>query len=558
MKARNIIWVLVLGFSSCKKKNDPIPVEPPFITPLTLLASYLDNQSLNAVTYGAGVMPSIKLQFSVPLQTASVAAAITLSDGSSGLTNFNTSFQNGDSVIVLTPLVALKYLTKYDLSIGNSLKAVSGGNLTGTIDKFFYTGIDSTDKFPRITDSALLDLIQKQTFKYFWDFGHPQSGMARERTSSNDIVTTGGTGFGIMAMLAATERNFITRADALSRVLKIVNFLSGSTTRYHGAFSHWINGATGATVPFGTQDDGGDIVETSYLLQGLLCARQYFNSILDNNELNLRTQINALYAAVEWNWYRQGNQNVLYWNWSPNYNWAINVKVGGWNEALITYVLAAATPTDSNRIPSIVYDNGWALNGNMLNGKLFYGVPLPLGPDYGGPLFFAHYSFLGINPHSLKDKYADYWVQDTAQSTINYLYCVNNPKGNFGYSSQCWGLTASDIPNGYTASSPTNDVGVIAPTAAISSLPYTPVQSMNAIRFFYYTLGDKIWGTYGFTDAFSLHALWYGPDCLAIDQGPEIVMIENYRSGLLWNLFMSCPEVKNGMKNVLQFSSPNL
>ncbi len=191
------------------------------------------------------------------------------------------------------------------------------------------------------------------------------------------------------------------------------------------------------------------------------------------------------------------------------------------------------------------------------NGQAFYGISLPLGPDYGGPLFFAHYSFLGINPHNLSDAYANYWQQDTAHAAINYLYCVNNPKHYYGYSNLCWGLTASDILGGYDASSPTNDLGVIAPTAAISSLPYTPTQSMNAIRFFYYKLGDKIWGQYGFTDAFNLNSLWFDSDCLAIDQGPEIVMIENYRSGLLWNLFMSCPEVKNGMKN-LGFSSPNL
>ncbi len=199
---------------------------------------------------------------------------------------------------------------------------------------------------------------------------------------------------------------------------------------------------------------------------------------------------------------------------------------------------------------------GWQTGGEK-NGQAFYNIILPLGPDYGGPLFFAHYSFLGINPHNLTDAYADYWVQDTAHAAINYSYCVTNPNHFFGYSNLCWGLTASDVPGGYDASSPTNDLGVIAPTAAVSSLPFTPVQSMNAIRFFYYKLGDKAWGQYGFTDAFSLSGVWFDPDCLAIDQGPQIVMIENFRSGMLWNLFMSCPEVKNGMKN-LGFASPNL
>lgn len=231
------------------------------------------------------------------------------------------------------------------------------------------------------------------------------------------------------------------------------------------------------------------------------------------------------------------------------------MPITGWNEALIVYVLAASSNT--NAIPKIVYDNGWAQNGTMKNGNVYSGIQLPLGPAYGGPLFFAHYSFLGINPHDLTDVYANYWTQDTAHSKINYKYCAQNPNNFYGYSNACWGLTASDEQNGYAAHSPTNDNGTISPTAAISSLPFTPAESMNALKFFYYTLGDKIWSNYGFIDAFNLQNLWFADSFLAIDQGPEIVMIENYRTGLLWNLFMSCPEIKSGMKN-MGFSSPHL
>ncbi|HRN55486.1 MAG TPA: glucoamylase family protein, partial [Agriterribacter sp.] len=184
-----------------------------------------------------------------------------------------------------------------------------------------------------------------------------------------------------------------------------------------------------------------------------------------------------------------------------------------------------------------------------------YGYRLPLGPSLGGPLFFSQYSFLGINPNGLSDAYANYGTQTTNHSLINYAYCKANPRGRYGYSDSCWGLTASDIQDGYTASSPANDVGVIAPTAAISSLPYTPAESMKALKFFYYVLGDKLWKEYGFIDAFSLHDLWFANSFLAIDQGPQIVMIENYRSGLPWNLLMSCPEVKAGM-TLLGFSGP--
>ena len=249
-------------------------------------------------------------------------------------------------------------------------------------------------------------------------------------------------------------------------------------------------------------------------------------------------------------------QNVLYWHWSPDYNFQINQPITGWDEALIVYALAASSNTDS--ISSEVYHEGWALNGNIKNGSSYYNIQLPLGPNFGGPLFFAHYSFLGINPHDLTDIYANYFTQNTAQSLINYNYCVANPNNYYGYSSMNWGLTASDDNvSGYNAHSPTNDDGVITPSAAISSLPYTPVQSLEALRFFYYILGDKLFKEYGFIDAFNLKDAWFADSFLAIDQGPEIVMIENYRSGLLWNLFMSCPEIKRGMKQ-LGFQSPNL
>jgi hypothetical protein len=358
-----------------------------------------------------------------------------------------------------------------------------------------------------------------------------------------------------MSILVGINRNFISRTEGLQRINTIVSFLKDKCTRYHGAFSHWINGATGATVPFSQQDNGGDLVETSFLMEGLLCARQYFNSS-DPNETTLRSNINTLWNGVEWNWFRNANQNVLLWHWSPDFNFNINMQIKGWNEALMVYVLAASSNTDS--IPRIVYDNGWASNGGMKNGKTFYGVNLPLGPDLGGPLFFSHYSFLAMNPHDLSDIYANYFTQNTAQSLINYNYCVANPQHFFGYSSNNWGLTASDDNvSGYAAHSPTNDDGVISPTAAISSIPYTPEQSLNALRFFYYTLGDKLFKKYGFIDAFNLSDNWFADSFLAIDQGPQIVMIENYRSGLLWNLFMSCPEIKRGMHN-LGFQSPHL
>ncbi|RZM25005.1 MAG: beta-glucosidase [Pedobacter sp.] len=409
----------------------------------------------------------------------------------------------------------------------------------------------------KLSDNALLDLTEKQTFRYFWDFAHPVSGMARERSNTsfnygNEVVTSGGTGFGVMATIVASERKFITRKQAAEHTLKIVNFL-GKADRFHGAFSHWLNGETGKAIPFSKKDNGADIVETSYLFQGLLTAEQYFAANTPV-EKELRMKIRKLWNEMEWDWFTR-NQNVLYWHWSPDYNWDMNMPIRGWNECLITYVMAASSAPHG--IKKEVYTEGWTNSKTFRNGKKYSGITLPLGFEYGGPLFFSQYSFLGLDPRGLKDQFADYWEQNKNHTLINRAYCLENPKHYKGYGANTWGLTASDSWQGYAAHSPTEDLGVITPTAALSAFPYTPAYSMQALRHFYEDLGANIWSEYGFVDAFSEQHNWYAKSHLAIDQGPIIVMIENHRTGLLWKLFMSSPDVKNGLTK-LGFSSPAL
>ena len=407
-----------------------------------------------------------------------------------------------------------------------------------------------------LSDSALLELVQRQTFRYFWDFAHPVSGLARERSNTSfdyggEVVTTGGTGFGVMAIVVAAERGWITRDTAAKRLKKMVDFL-WKADAFHGVYPHWLNGETGKVIRFGRKDDGGDLVETSFLMQGLLCVRQYFNGE-NNTERELRNKINWMWSEIEWNWYTQGGQDVLYWHWSPNNGWAMNFPLRGYNETLITYILAASA--ERYPVPDAVYHRGWAQSNFFKNGRSFYDIKLPLGFDYGGPLFFTHYSFLGLDPRGLKDQYADYWEQNRNHTLINRAYCMDNPKKWKGFGPNSWGLTASDSYVGYAAHSPTEDLGVITPTAALSAFPYTPEYSMQALRYFYDSVGTKIWSQYGFVDAFSESKSWYANSHLAIDQGPIIVMIENYRTGLLWKLFMSCPEIQAGLKK-LGFQSP--
>ncbi|MEJ5994618.1 glucoamylase family protein [Pedobacter sp. Du54] len=498
--------------------------------------------------------PVIKFNFTEAVNTSTANTGVVFTDASGATISSSITFQDANKTVLVSPQSNLKSFSIYTLAVNNTLKSASGGRLINPVNLTLISGMDSTDKFARISDDDLLTLVQKQTFKYFWDFGHPTSGLARERNTSGETVTTGGSGFGIMAMVAGVHRGFITRTEGLARIQKIVTFLTTKADRFHGAFPHWLNGTTGKVQPFSAKDNGADLVETSYLMQGLITARQYFTSA-DAAETTLRADITELYNGVEWAWFRKDNSNVLYWHWSPTFNWDMNLPLQGWNEALNTYIMAAGSPTST--IPKSIYDVGWARNGAIKNGNTYYGVQLPLGVAGGGPLFLAHYTFLGVNPIGLTDAYANYETQTKAHTLINYNYCVANPLKNVGYSAECWGLTASDIPSGYGASSPTNDKGVIAPTAALSSFPYTPTESMQALKFFYYKLGDKLWGEYGFYDAFNLNDPWFASSTLAIDQGPIMIMIENHRSKLLWDLFMSAPEVKTGLKK-LGFSGPNL
>lgn len=416
-----------------------------------------------------------------------------------------------------------------------------------------------TDRLRAPTDTQLLDAVQRQTLRYFWDFAHPVSGLARERSNvafdyGLETVTSGGSGFGIMAIVAGVERGWIKRAEAAERLLRSVRFLAKANA-YHGVFPHFLDGETGRTIPFSRKDDGGDIVETSFLMMGLLAARQYFDAPA---ERELRDRINGLWSEVEWDWHtREGapkGGDVLYWHWSPFNGWAMNHEIRGWNECLITYVLAASSPRYP--IKPEVYHKGFARDGAIKNGQRYHGIELPLGPPEGGPLFFAHYSFMGLDPRGLKDRYADYWQQNTAHTAINRAHCLANPKHCKGYGEACWGLTACDNYEGYNAHAPDNDLGVIAPTAALGSMPYAPEHSMAALRHFYGTLGDRLWTEYGFRDSFSEGRGWFADSHLAIDQGPIVVMIENHRSGLLWKLFMSCPEVQAGLKR-LGFTSPH-
>jgi hypothetical protein len=410
-----------------------------------------------------------------------------------------------------------------------------------------------------LPDDALIEAVQRQTFRFFWEGAHPVSGLAydrrttREHQADDDKISIGGSGFGVMAVIVAAERGWVTRDEALARLRQMLDVLFTARC-YHGVFPHLMNGRSGETIPFYRKDDAADLVDTSFLFMGLLCARQYFNQDTPA-EAQARSLINILWNDVEWIWFTQEGRKVLYWHWSPNNGWAVNLPIQGWNECLVTYVLAASSPRYP--IDASVYQKGYASGPAFRNGKSWYGTTLPLGMPYGGPMFFAHYSFCGLDPRGLKDRHADYWEQNVRHVRINRAHCVTNPGNYKGYGESCWGLSAGDDPGGYSAHAPDNDNGTISPTAALASLPYAPGQVMPVIRHLLAHHGERVWSRFGFVDAFCESQNWYAETVIAIDQGPIIVMMENHRTGLLWKLFMAVPEVQAGLRR-LGFKSPHL
>lgn len=401
-------------------------------------------------------------------------------------------------------------------------------------------------KYNGYTDEQLLDLIQQTTVNYFWQKSHPNSGMILEPWGpQTQACAVGGTGMQLMALIVGVERGWRTRAEVAQRTLQIISFLEDTAQRFHGAWSHVVNGQTGEVIPFGEYDDAADLVETSYLVQGMLTARQYFDDPNDPVETEIRTRATRMWESVEWDWFRRYEQTpILWWHWSPNHGWAVDLPLRGYHEAMITYLLAIASPT--HPMPPEAFPQGWESKPDYANGNTYYGQVLDVSETLGGPLFFMHYTFMGFDPRFKRDTYTNYFVTGKAFSKIHYAYAIDNPHGWQGYHRWSWGLTASmgPPPEGYLAFSPTVDNGTIAPTAALSSLMYTPKESTEMLRYLVDTYGTQLFSGFGLFDAFNPTRDWFANDFISIDQGPIVVNIENYRSGLCWRLFMSNPEIR--------------
>ncbi|MBI2496618.1 MAG: hypothetical protein HYV75_01360 [Opitutae bacterium] len=416
-----------------------------------------------------------------------------------------------------------------------------------------------------MSDDELLDMVQLGCFRYYWEAGHPDAGLAPEILPGDEhMLALGGNGFGVMALIAATERGFVPRAQAAERLVKITRFLARAD-RYHGAWSHFLDGRTAKTMPyFGKFDNGGDLVETAFMIQGLLAARQYFDR--DNPaEREIRESATRFWREVEWDWYRQRpDSDVLYWHWSPDHGFHINHPLIGWNETSIIYLLAIVSPT--HPVPASLWHTGWAGQSplhveyrrgwsrttegdHFTNGHSYHGIRLEVGEGNGAELFFTHFSFMGFDPRGLRDRYTNYFRNNRAIALIQQAYAIENPRKFAGYGADCWGRSAG-VNSGGGRALPRDDNGTINTMASLASMPYTPAESMAALRHFYRDLGPKTWGPYGFYDGFNETQNRFDADYMALNQAPIVVMIENHRTGLIWKNFMANPEIAPALKAI--------
>jgi len=416
-----------------------------------------------------------------------------------------------------------------------------------------------------LTDDELLTMVQEASFRYYWDGAHPQAGMAIEIQPGDDnLVALGASGFGIMALVVGVERQFVTRDQGVERMLRILRFLSAAD-RFHGVWPHFLDGRTGKAIAyFGPYDDGGDLVETAFLLQGLLAARQYFDRDTAG-EREIRETVTRFWETVEWDWYRQRpDSDFLYWHWSPDHGFRISHPLVGWNETMIVYLLAIASPTHG--VPASLYHTGWAGQSDLavryrrawsrttdgdhyVNGHEYYGIPLDVGVGNGGELFFTHFSFMGFDPRGRRDRYTNYFDNNRNIARIQHAYALDNPLKRTGYGDDSWGRSAG-VNAGSGRATPAGDNGTITVSAALSSMPYTPEASMKALKHFYRDLGDRLWGIYGFRDGFNLTEDWFEDVYMGLNQAPIVVMIENYRTGLVWNRFMANPEIEPALAKI--------
>ena len=416
-------------------------------------------------------------------------------------------------------------------------------------------------------EEAFLDKVQYHSFQYFMHEVNKENGLVKDRSRIDAPSSTAATGFGVVSWIIGAERGWITRDKAFELVNTLVTFLlnsdqSGSVTStgYKGFYFHFLDMKTGERV----WDCELSTIDTGLLLAGLRFAYQYFNEDTEA-EKKLRTMIDTITHRIDWDWLTikepkdKTNQYTISLGWYPERGF-YEAGWRGFNEALIVYILAAGS------------GHTYAEKGyqSWLN-TYKVGEPYPeLKHVMYPPLFVHQYSHMFVDFRNMYDSFMknlgiDYFENSRRATLTQRLYSMENPKNWVGYDSLTWGITACDGPGeeynfngnvflGYAGRGTSGpdftffDDGTIAPTAAGGSIVFTPEYSIPALKNMYERFGQKgLWGKYGFKDAFNLTANWFGPEYIGIDQGPFVIMIENLRTGLVWEYLMRDPVIKKGL-----------
>jgi hypothetical protein len=400
---------------------------------------------------------------------------------------------------------------------------------------------------PRVLgDEAFLELVQHTAFDYFWYEVNPKNGLIKDRSSNPSLSSIAAVGFGLSALTVGIDRGWISREAGRHRVLTTLTFLANipqgpepDAGGYKGFYYHFLDMHTGRRA----WDTELSTIDTALLLGGVLHVRQYFNQP-DAAEARIRTLADTLYQRVEWPWMQVRSAKICH-GWEPErgflpYDW------GGYNEAMILYLLALGSPT----FP--VKADAWSAWTSSYAWESHYGHEFVTFP----PLFGHQYSHVWVDFRNTQDAYMrekglDYFENSRRATLANRAYAIANPLGWDDYSNNVWGLTASDIPKSYLARGAPpaeNDDGTITPTAIGGSFAFTPHESLAALRHIYSTYRTQIWGPYGFKDAFNPSMKWFASDYLGIDQGPIVLMIENYRTDRIWDAFMQHAAIQHGLK----------
>jgi hypothetical protein len=392
--------------------------------------------------------------------------------------------------------------------------------------------------------------VQEAAVRFYFEEAHPVSGLSQEGAPGwGDTSAVGSTGMGMANIIVGVHRGFVTREQGVALALKMLRFLDQKTETQAGAFAHWMDGTTGAARKFGSNGTAADLVETSFLIQGAILLREYFNGS-SAEEREIGAIATRLAAEVQWPQFMvdQPTGPVMMWHWDSVVGPG-ELPIRGFHEGMMPYILGIGSQTYP--IPAKSFYTGWYHPQHQLGTtRTDFGIEHGLGRGIGWPLFFAHYSHIGFDPRVIRYKGKTYFEHFVDATKVHEAYARSRASEFKGYDT-VWGLAASTSPDGYKAHRPgKDDSGTIATTAALSSMPYLPDAVLNCMESMYLDYGSRIWGCYGFYNAFNPTRDWVGEKYIGIELGPIAPMIENHRSGLLWRLFMQAPEVQRALERL--------